>query len=87
MVAEATGRGRLPISHLMSTENNIVVHGARVHNLKNIDFEVEHNALTVVDGSVGIGEIFARVRHNLCGGAAAVCGVAVGVCAAVFGTD
>ena len=56
MVAEATGRGRLPISHLMSTENNIVVHGARVHNLKNIDFEVEHNALTVVTGVSGSGK-------------------------------
>jgi excinuclease ABC subunit A len=40
----------------MSTENNIVVHGARVHNLKNIDFEVEHNALTVVTGVSGSGK-------------------------------
>ncbi|MFY9949080.1 MAG: excinuclease ABC subunit UvrA [Candidatus Sulfotelmatobacter sp.] len=40
----------------MSTENSIVVHGARVHNLKNIDFEVEHNALTVVTGVSGSGK-------------------------------
>ncbi|HZW79406.1 MAG TPA: excinuclease ABC subunit UvrA [Candidatus Deferrimicrobiaceae bacterium] len=40
----------------MSTENHIVVHGARVHNLKNIDFEVEHNALTVVTGVSGSGK-------------------------------
>jgi excinuclease ABC subunit A len=35
---------------------NIVVHGARVHNLKNIDFEVGHNALTVVTGVSGSGK-------------------------------
>jgi excinuclease ABC subunit A len=39
----------------MSNEN-IVVHGARVHNLKNIDFEVSHNALTVVTGVSGSGK-------------------------------
>src|SRR5262249_30364845 len=31
----------------MSTES-IIVRGARVHNLKNIDFEIPHNQLTVV---------------------------------------
>ncbi|MBV8207521.1 MAG: excinuclease ABC subunit UvrA, partial [Acidobacteria bacterium] len=39
----------------MSTEN-IVVRGARVHNLKNIDFEIPHNALTVVTGVSGSGK-------------------------------
>jgi excinuclease ABC subunit A len=39
----------------MSTEG-IVVRGARVHNLKNIDFEIEHNALTVVTGVSGSGK-------------------------------
>jgi excinuclease ABC subunit A len=39
----------------MSNEN-IVVQGARVHNLKNIDFEVGHNALTVVTGVSGSGK-------------------------------
>ena len=37
-------------------EEQIVVRGARVHNLKNIDFTIPHNALTVVTGVSGSGK-------------------------------
>jgi len=36
--------------------DSIVVRGVRVHNLKNIDFEIPHNALTVVTGVSGSGK-------------------------------
>jgi excinuclease ABC subunit A len=40
----------------ISPNESIVVRGARVHNLKNIDFEVPHNAITVVTGVSGSGK-------------------------------
>src|SRR5580765_8056766 len=44
------------VSEKVSENENIVVRGARVHNLKNIDFEIPHNALTVVTGVSGSGK-------------------------------
>ena len=39
-----------------ASNESIVVRGARVHNLKNIDFEIPHNAMTVVTGVSGSGK-------------------------------
>lgn len=41
---------------MLSPNDSIIVRGARVHNLKNIDFEIPHNALTVVTGVSGSGK-------------------------------
>ncbi len=38
-------------------EEAIQVRGARVHNLKNISFTIPHNAITVVTGVSGLGQI------------------------------
>ncbi len=37
-------------------EEKIIIHGARMHNLKNIDLEIPHNKLTVITGLSGSGK-------------------------------
>ncbi len=40
----------------MSTQRNIIIKGARVHNLKNIDVEIPQNKLVVITGLSGSGK-------------------------------
>jgi excinuclease ABC subunit A len=48
--------GESPLPATPPAGDSIVVRGARTHNLKNIDFEIPHNALTVVTGVSGSGK-------------------------------
>ena len=40
----------------MSQQGNIIIKGARVHNLKNIDVEIPRNQLVVITGLSGSGK-------------------------------
>ena len=67
----------------MAEQKFIEVRGAREHNLKNIDVDIPRDELVVITGLSGSGKSLARLRHDLCRGAAPLRRVAVGLCAAV----
>ena len=51
-VAEPTPKAGAAVSN----DDALRVRGARVHNLKNISFDIPHNAITVVTGVSGSGK-------------------------------
>ena len=61
----------------------ITVRGAREHNLKNVDLTIPRDKLVVFTGLVRLRQILAGVRHDLRRGPAALCRVAIGLCAPV----
>jgi hypothetical protein len=67
----------------MEETRQIRIRGARTHNLKNIDLDLPRNQLIVITGSVGLRQVFARLRHALRRRAAPLCRVPVGLRPAV----
>ena len=58
---------------------DLVIHGARTHNLKNIDLSLPLGKLIIVTGVSGSGKVLAGLRHDLRRGAAALRGIALRV--------
>ena len=72
---------------MSSRQNSIVVTGAREHNLKDVTVELPRDSLVVITGLSGLGQVVARVRHDLRRGPAPLRRVAERVRAPVPGAD
>ncbi len=54
-----------PAHAVLSSNDQITIRGARTHNLKGIDVNIPHNALTVVSGVLRLRQILPRLRHRI----------------------
>ena len=67
--------------------DKISIRGARANNLKNVDLDLPRDKLIVFTGLSGSGKSSLAFDTILCRGAAALCGVPLLLCPAVFGAD
>ena len=54
----------------MPEQKFIEIRGAREHNLKSVDVDIPRDRLVVHHRPVGLGQVLARLRHDLCRGPA-----------------
>lgn len=68
-------------------DKNIIIKGARVHNLKNIDVTIPRDKLVVLTGLSGSGKSSLAFDTIFCRGSAQIYGKSVVIRKTVFGTD
>ena len=53
--------------------DNIIIKGAKEHNLKNIDVTIPRDKLVVITGLSGSRKVFFGVRYFICGRTKKIC--------------